>query len=75
MKGKNSSVGLRTPIRPARRKINSAKNRVLRSFSVSSKILTAVSVNVTLLWEKKSFKFADKKVSAKSVASIIKVDV
>jgi len=38
-------------VQPGTKK-NSAKNRVLRSFSVSSEILTAVSVNVTLLWEK-----------------------
>jgi len=54
---------------------NSTKNRVLRSFSVSSEILTEVSVNVTLLWEMTPCSFADKNVSAKPVASIIKVGV
>jgi hypothetical protein len=54
---------------------NSATNRVLRSFNVSSEILTVVSVNVTLFWEMKLCRFADINVSAKHAVSIIKVGI
>jgi hypothetical protein len=75
--GKNlfPMLGFETRFVQTGTKKNSATNRVLRSFSVSAEILTAVGVNATLLWEMTPCSFADKNVPAKPPASIIKVGV
>jgi hypothetical protein len=54
---------------------NSATSSVIRDFNVSSEILTAVSVNITLLWEMTPCRFADINFSAQPAASIIKEGV
>jgi hypothetical protein len=53
-----SYAGLRHPGSSSPVHKNSALNRVIRGFSVGSEILSAVIVNVIVLWEMKQCRFA-----------------